>query len=121
VAWHEEGHGFRKAKTTVVCGGTHPPTLPAAEAPAPPPAPRGQGRRGGYRTVIAYRRDERAVFPLGFAKSDKANIEDDELTELKKKGRAHLTLSNEQMEALLIDEDLMEVDHDEAGDEESRE
>ena len=52
-------------------------------------ARRGQGKRGGNRTVIAYRRGDRAVFLLGFAKSDKANVEDDELTELKKKGRAY--------------------------------
>ena len=50
-------------------------------------ARRAQGKRGGYRTVIAYRRDHRAVFLLGFANSDKANVEDDELTELKRRGR----------------------------------
>jgi hypothetical protein len=30
----------------------------------------GQGRRGGYRTIIAYRRDARSLFVMGFAKSE---------------------------------------------------
>ncbi len=39
----------------------------------------GQGKSGGYRTVIAYRRGERAVILLGFAKSERGNIDDDEV------------------------------------------
>jgi hypothetical protein len=34
----------------------------------------GEGRRGGFRTVVAYRAGERAVFIFGFAKSDQANL-----------------------------------------------
>jgi hypothetical protein len=33
----------------------------------------GQGKSGGYRTLLAYRRGERAVFLYGFAKSGRAN------------------------------------------------
>jgi hypothetical protein len=36
----------------------------------------GKGRSGGYRTIIAYRRAGRAVFLLGFAKSERDNIGD---------------------------------------------
>ncbi len=39
----------------------------------------GQGRSGGYRTIIAYRGRNRAVFLYGFAKSERENIERDEL------------------------------------------
>ena len=39
----------------------------------------GAGKRGGYRTVIGYRKGARAFFLLGFAKSARANIDDDEL------------------------------------------
>ena len=39
----------------------------------------GQGRSGGYRTLIAIRWGTRAVFLLGFAKSDRENITADEL------------------------------------------
>ncbi len=43
----------------------------------------GQGRSGGFRTVIAYRLQDRSVFMLGFAKNDRDNIEPDELENLK--------------------------------------
>lgn len=46
-------------------------------------ARQGQGRSGGYRTLIAYRFDDFAVFLFGFAKSDRDNIADDELDVLK--------------------------------------
>jgi hypothetical protein len=41
----------------------------------------GQGKSGGFRALIAYCRGERAVFLFGFAKKERANIEDDELDE----------------------------------------
>ena len=34
----------------------------------------GQGRSGGYRTVVAYHFGDRAVFLFGFAKSERSNI-----------------------------------------------
>lgn len=42
-------------------------------------ARQGQGRSGGYRTIVAYRKKNRAVFLFGFAKSERENIEPDEL------------------------------------------
>jgi len=42
-------------------------------------ARKGQGRSGGYRMMIAYRVNDRAVFFYGFAKSDRENIDQDEL------------------------------------------
>jgi hypothetical protein len=39
----------------------------------------GKGRSGGYRTIIAYRRADRAIFLFGFAKSGRENIGADEL------------------------------------------
>src|ERR1700683_1838925 len=39
----------------------------------------GEGRSGGYRTIIAYRAGDRAVFLYGFAKNERDNIGDDEL------------------------------------------
>ena len=34
----------------------------------------GQGRRGGYRTIIAFQTSTRSVFTYGFAKSSQTNI-----------------------------------------------
>ncbi len=42
----------------------------------------GAGKRGGYRTLIAYRINDLAVFIYGFAKSDRDNIDDDDLADL---------------------------------------
>lgn len=42
-------------------------------------ARQGKGRSGGYRTLIAYRRGDRAVFVYGFAKSERENIEPEQL------------------------------------------
>ena len=46
-------------------------------------ARQGQGRRGGYRTLIACRFGDFAVFLSGFAKSDRDNIGDHELAGLR--------------------------------------
>lgn len=47
-------------------------------------ARQGEGRSGGYRTIIAYRANERAVFLYGFAKNALDNISPDELVFLKR-------------------------------------
>jgi hypothetical protein len=39
----------------------------------------GEGKSGGYRSIILFKRDHRAVFVYGFAKKDLANIRPDEL------------------------------------------
>ena len=51
----------------------------------------GGGRSGGYRTVIAYRVSQRSVFLYGFAKSERDNIDDRELNDLKKLARHYLS------------------------------
>ena len=43
----------------------------------------GQGRSGGYRVLIAYRPRSLSVFLYGFAKSERNNVDDDELATLR--------------------------------------
>lgn len=43
----------------------------------------GQGKSGGFRTLVLFRRGDRAVFAYGFAKNDRANIDRRELKALK--------------------------------------
>jgi hypothetical protein len=43
----------------------------------------GQGRSGGYRVLIAYRPLTLSVFLYGFAKSERDNVDDDELATLR--------------------------------------
>ena len=73
----------------------------------------GQGKSGGFRTVIGYRRADRAIFPLGFAKNERDNVDDEELDELQALARGFLALSEDQIEALIAADELMEVRYDE--------
>jgi hypothetical protein len=47
-------------------------------------ARQGQGKSGGFRTLIVFRSGERAFFVHGIAKNEKDNIETDELAALRK-------------------------------------
>jgi hypothetical protein len=42
-----------------------------------------EGRSGGFRTIVGYRSQERAVFLYGFAKNERDNIKADELESLR--------------------------------------
>lgn len=70
----------------------------------------GSGKRGGYRTVIAYRKETRAFFLFGFAKSARANIDDDELAALKRRAAGLLAAAEQALNTMIADEDLTEVD-----------
>lgn len=74
----------------------------------------GQGKSGGFRTIIAYRRGDRAVFLFGFAKSDRQNLDDDELAYWRRVGRAYLGLDEDGIEAAIAADDLEEVSNGEA-------
>jgi hypothetical protein len=54
----------------------------------------GGGRSGGYRTVIAYRHAHRSVFLYGFAKSERDNIDDRELEDLRKLAKHFLNYTH---------------------------
>ena len=73
----------------------------------------GQGKSGGYRTVMAYHRRGRAVFLLGFAKNERANVDDADLAELKGQARAFLGLRTDQIMTLIAAGELMEVSYGE--------
>jgi hypothetical protein len=69
----------------------------------------GQGKSGGYRTIIVYRTKTRAIFVYGFAKSDKANLEPDELEGYRKLAKVYLAKSEKEMTAYVADGTLTEV------------
>jgi hypothetical protein len=73
----------------------------------------GQGKSAGFRTLIAYRRSDRAVFLFGFAKNERANIDDDELVELRRVGQLYLALDERKIEAAVAAQELVEVCHGE--------
>ena len=69
----------------------------------------GQGRSRGYRTIILFRRGARAFFVYGFAKSRRANIDDDEKEQFKEAAKLVLALTEEQLAELLKRGDFVEV------------
>jgi hypothetical protein len=74
----------------------------------------GQGRRSGFRTLLAFSFEARAVFVYGFAKSERNNIGPDELEFWRKTAGAFLTLSEAQLSALVAAKEITEVTrHDE--------
>jgi len=72
-------------------------------------ARQGEGRSGGYRTIVAYRRAGRAVFLYGFAKQERDNIGPDELMELRRVGQNWLGASEQTISEALEEEKLQEV------------
>ena len=64
-------------------------------------ARQGAGRSGGYRVILLFRVGDRALFVYGFAKSSRANIEDDELATFRRLATEVLALSGAQLDALL--------------------
>lgn len=70
---------------------------------------KGQGRRGGYRTLVAFRAGHRCVFLYGFPKNERANIDDDELAHWRKVATAFLTMSPDTLEQMIEADELREV------------
>jgi hypothetical protein len=73
----------------------------------------GQGKSGGFRTMIASNRKDRWVFLYGFAKNERSNISGKEQEALRKLAGDLLTATPKTIEAMTINNKLMEVDCDE--------
>lgn len=75
-------------------------------------ARRGEGRRGGFRTIIAYRAGDRSVFLYGFAKNQQANISKEDERDLKDYGGMILALDARGLEIMMRENELTEMnDH----------
>jgi hypothetical protein len=71
----------------------------------------GQGRSKGYRTIIFFRRGARAFFVYGFAKSQRANLDDDEEEQFKEAAKLVLALTETQLAVRLERGDFTEVEN----------
>lgn len=69
----------------------------------------GQGRSSGYRTIIIFRKEDKAFFVYGFAKNAQDNISKGELKAFKRAAKELLALSDEQIGLLLANKALIEV------------
>lgn len=72
----------------------------------------GQGRSGGYRTIIFFRRADKAFFEYGFSKNHRANITADEAMQFKKAAKRVLALTDKHLAELLKRDDFVEVENE---------
>jgi hypothetical protein len=69
----------------------------------------GKGKRSSGRTIICYKRDDRAIFIHGFAKKEKDNLSAKELLIFKELSKILLALSLTEIEIAIKNGDLVEV------------
>ena len=75
-------------------------------------ARRGQGRSGGFRTIVVFRRGERAFFVYGFSKSGRENLRRDELETYRLLADEYLALDPSGLAAALAFGAIVEVSCD---------
>jgi hypothetical protein len=72
----------------------------------------GRGKRGGSRTLVAYRKADKAFFVYGFAKNERANISTKELKALKLLATQLLSYTNPALNKAIKAGELIEVHED---------
>ena len=73
----------------------------------------GEGKSGGFRTVIVFRAGERAVLVHGFGKSERENIEKAELIAFRKLAAQLLAYDDKTLADVIMSGTLLEVKCDE--------
>lgn len=68
----------------------------------------GGGRSGGFRAVIVFRSEDRAIFVYGFAKSDRENIDRRELIAFREVATQILDIDERALDELVDRGDLVE-------------
>ena len=75
----------------------------------------GRGKRGGVRTLVAFRREDKAFFIYGFAKNERANISDKELKALKLLAKELLNYPAASLIKAIKAGELIEIEVDDDG------
>jgi hypothetical protein len=71
----------------------------------------GQGRSGGYRVLLAFRFEARAIFLYAFAKSERENVEPDGLRYWREVAATYLELDETRLVRLVTQHKLFEVNY----------
>ena len=72
----------------------------------------GEGKSGGYRSIILFKKGERSFFIYGFAKSDQDNIDKSDERDFKELAVVLLNASDEQLADLVESGKFQEVQYD---------
>jgi hypothetical protein len=75
-------------------------------------ARRGGGKSGGYRAIILFRKESRAIFVFGFAKKDQDNITPYDLRLFRELAREVLTYSEAELAEMAVEHRLKEITSD---------
>lgn len=69
----------------------------------------GEGKSGGSRSIILFKKNDRAIYVHGFEKKDGSNIRPDELEAFRKYAEVYLGYTNAEMRQLMEDGALFQV------------
>jgi len=69
----------------------------------------GKGKSGGFRTIICFKQNDRAIFVHGFSKSSKGNISEKELQSLKELAAILLNMDEDKLRSAISSGVLVEV------------
>jgi hypothetical protein len=69
----------------------------------------GEGKSGGYRTIVIFRSGERSFFHYGYPKSSQDNIEVDELAAFKDAAKEYVELTEKQLDEAVAKSALIEI------------
>ncbi len=72
----------------------------------------GRGKRGGVRTLVATRQEDRWFFVFGFEKNERANVSPDELAALQDLAADLLARNGDELDSAVEDGSLQEICHD---------
>ena len=68
------------------------------------------GKSSGFRTIIVYQENDKAIFLYGFGKNEKQNIDKTELQYFKKLGNDLLALNSKQLKQFVEQEILFDLE-----------
>ena len=70
----------------------------------------GRGKSGGARTLVAFKQGEKAIFVYGFAKNERANVNDKELKALKLLAKELMNYPAEMLTKAVKAGELIEIE-----------
>ncbi len=68
------------------------------------------GKSSGFRTIVVYQKNDRAIFVYGFGKNERDNIDNSELKYFKKLGNDLLVLDEDQLKQFVEQKILFDIE-----------
>jgi hypothetical protein len=75
-------------------------------------ARKGLGKRSGFRTIVVFQKEHRAIFIYGFSKNQHDNINEQEEKALKKLAQSLLDAPESELKEMIVNGGLYEVYHE---------